>query len=650
MGQLFRFLADPCSDIAGAAITIFSSAVREPVTKQKEKFAAIASIEHGRYLTIGANVKLMDIIDNSFDSGVKAEIWKEVDAALCHDDYATKEIAHITVLALAQQVKIYIGREDAPQISQKNVSFQKGLSTQNTSLITSTILSTCKLVQLSKARERTLFKGLMPGLTPTIEGSPSVPGAPKLPAKVNSDITGYDHTIQLSPEQMKQIFLLDSDSLEIRDAVTSSLVCLLASDALPSDYVTSSTQKILWFCQDTYEVVQNQALMAISLLAKRDRGRGTSSILNSMFTMMSASALEEDTLVIVVDHILENSVVRESLSVGATTDEVVLSKLKSPSSLTKRAALSVIGAFLKNPELCASIARDKKIFDKIGTFLMHSDADIQEAALKAIFASLPSKNDLVINALANEETMFKLLAKLGSNEQSLRERAFTCLLKIFLTLTCSADVVKEILLTKKCILHLFEMLHGKDGDQKVLSLVDELVKGLGGLFGYLQHGLRDNYPFRDYNVSPDDTAQLGSFLSSSNSAIVIRAGVLIQHFAHSDNENWAKLLQTDDANLVVKILTEFANFLGPERLKIPHVSGIMAQLLSMTKAHVNDFGRWQPGFEGLIALGVFSSDEVHRTRTEDSSDRGSRESRNQDGEATNEHSDRESGEPRNADL
>ncbi|KAK7030196.1 hypothetical protein R3P38DRAFT_2933581 [Favolaschia claudopus] len=404
-----------------------------------------------------------------------------------------------------------------------------------------------------------------------------------------------------------------------------------------------------------------------------------------MFTMMSTSELEEETLVRVVDYILEDSIVREFLSVGRTTDEVVLSKLGSTSSPMQRAALNVFGSFLKYAELCnsiAKIAKEKKIFDKIGSLLMHSHVDTQEAALKAIFASsaneethrlimstgqivtdiiglldhgrlsiselafdtvgLMLNEDHVVNTLSSTETMFKLLQRLGSNELSLRERAFKILKKIV-----GNARVNEILLTKKCILQLFEMLHGRDEDQNVLGFVDELVKALDGNFAaigtaFIHQPLKrlaepetsantsDSYiqfikklP-REYQVSSDDTLTLISLLSESNSVIVNRAGALVQHFAYNaafrqrilDRDVWAKSLQTDDANLVVDILTEFAKASGKERLEIPHGSGIMAQLLSMTKADVDNVGRWKPGWNGLLALGVFSSDEEMAEKAE----------------------------------
>jgi hypothetical protein len=42
----------------------------------------------------------------------------------------------------------------------------------------------------------------------------------------------------------------------------------------------------------------------------------------------------------------------------------------------------------------------------------------------------------------------------------------------------------------------------------------------------------------------------------------------------------------------------------PEKIKIPHVSGIMAQLLIMAK----DADRWQVGLNGLLSIGVYSVD------------------------------------------
>ncbi|KAK7018383.1 hypothetical protein R3P38DRAFT_3360152 [Favolaschia claudopus] len=692
-------------DKAGAAISvcemilaIFSSAVKEVDAEQKaKKFAAIASIEH----------------DSSFDSVIRASVWKEVEDTLRDINNVTKDIAQITVVALAQQgfsifiylfansferssseiihqvitmlhvgVNMYTGRKDnvSPQshvvestilTTDRITETLKGVSTQTTPLSPTTIIYICGLVllQLAKTREMALFKALIPLLPDSNDGL----------QKVDSDFSEYDQSLQLLPEQLEQVFPRISDSPETRHLLPCFLVRLLTFDALPSGYVISLTQNILRFCQDTSEEVQEQALMAVLVLAKRDRGRGTSAVLTSMFTMMSTSELEDDTLVLVVDSLVADPIVREYLSGWEITEEVILSKLRntsSSSSSTKRTALNLVEAFLKNAELCASIAQEKKIFDKIGRLLMHPDADIQEATLKAIFASSTNETarrlvmstgrivtdivllldhgrlsiselafdtvelllpeDRLIHELAKQETLFRLLARLGGNEFPLRERAFKCLSKIV-----GNRMVKEIMLTKKCIQHLFEMLHGRDEDRNILSLVDELVKEVNdedfGLIAtaFIQQPLKhlvesqqsailsDSYiefikklP-RNYQVSPDDTLDLMSLLSNSNSVIVNRAGALIKHFAQNasfrqkilNKDVWGRLLQTDDAELVVEILNEFAKASGTQRLKVPYASGIMAQLLSMTKVNSDSVGRWRLGWNGLLALGVFSSDE-----------------------------------------
>ncbi|KAK7030193.1 armadillo-type protein [Favolaschia claudopus] len=423
--------------------------------------------------------------------------------------------------------------------------------------------------------------------------------------------------------------------------------------------------------------------MAVVLLAKRERDRGTSLILSTALTMISTSELDEATLILMVDEMLSDSAVREILSRETTTDEVVLSKLKSTSSSTKRAALSIVGALLKNSEVCAAIAKRKKIFEKIVPFLKNSDVDVQEAALKAINASsgnqeacdlILSTGDIVtdmiglmdhtrlsiselafrtlepiisksrvIQRIANEETILKILLKLGHLEPSICELALNLLLKIL-----GNDLVWDFIFKKQSIRHLFEMLQGRDEDRYIFDLVNEILNGIGdGNFAAIgtafisqplkrlaeldtnAQNKRDSYikfikklP-RTYAVSADDTAELTSQLRSSNPVIVNRAGAVVQHFAKNDafrtqilnNDVWVKLLQSDDRNLAVEILTTFAECSQEKTLQIHHTSGIMGQLLSMTKVDVMEVAQWKAGYTALLALGVFSPhDNRHDNR------------------------------------
>ncbi|KAJ7702854.1 hypothetical protein B0H16DRAFT_739780 [Mycena metata] len=207
----------------------------------------------------------------------------------------------------------------------------------------------------------------------------------------------------------------------------------------------------------------------IIIFSPLDRGRAASSMIDTFFTMINASELEEETLKIVVDTMLEDPSIRGFLSRGGVTEKV-LGKLGNPTPSSRRAALSLVVAFSKNVEVCVSIITEKKIFRKIGSLLMDSDADVQEGALKAISASSQNpearelilsttqtiKNvirlldhgglsisklafdtvesflseDRVINMIAIPETMFKVLSKLGDTEQPLREGALSCLLKM----------------------------------------------------------------------------------------------------------------------------------------------------------------------------------------------------------------------------
>jgi hypothetical protein len=98
----------------------------------------------------------------------------------------------------------------------------------------------------------------------------------------------------------------------------------------------------------------------------------------------------------------------------------------------------------------------------------------------------------VIDVIAMQETIFKILSKLGDSEPPVRKAALECSLKIIghgtgsisrLYMECvesTAARVKEILQTKQCVLHLMEMLHGRDEDEVILELVDGLAKQLDG--------------------------------------------------------------------------------------------------------------------------------------------------------------------------
>ncbi|KAK7030189.1 hypothetical protein R3P38DRAFT_896712 [Favolaschia claudopus] len=672
-------------DTVGAAVSVcemtaclFSSVVEEEDADQKqEKLHAIASIAH----------------DTTFNAITKPKLWPDVDAIISEHNSATKGVSNSSMfvayrcvqkvaqeevicdmLAMLQiSVKAYGAVRQPIQILKEYSLAHSHILTYEliSKMLPRTISSTCGILQLAKARETIAKKTQFP--QPVIESDL----APTPASKLETHFAEHARPIVLLPEQLNDLLPLDNVSRDIQLEVTDCLLSLSAWDILSGEYLMSSMQKIIRLCHAASGEDQERVLMAIVILAKRERERGTSLILSTAFTMISASELDEAILILMVDEMLSDSLVREILSREATTDEVVLSKLDSTSSSTKRAALSIIGALLKNSEVCAAIAKRKKIFEKIVPFLKNSDVDVQEAALKAINAPsgnqeardfILSSGDIVtdmiglmghsrlsiselafrtlepiisksrvIQTVANEETILKILLKLGHLEPSICKLALNLLMKIV-----GNDLVRDFILRKKSILLLFQMLHGREEDQNIFHLVDEILKGIGdGNFAaigtaFISQPLKklaeldtnvqnksDSYikfikklP-ETYAVSADDRAELISLLRSSNPVIVNRAGAVIQHFAKNDafrtqilnNDVWVKLLQSDDPNLVVEILTTFAECSKGQKLQIHHTSGIIAQLLSMTKVDVKEVARWKAGYTALLALGVFSPDD-----------------------------------------
>jgi hypothetical protein len=94
-----------------------------------------------------------------------------------------------------------------------------------------------------------------------------------------------------------------------------------------------------------------------------DRGRATSSMIDTFFTMINASELDEETLTDLVDrmledrrsfHSLENSdplsfkaLIRGFLSKGMAAEKI-LAKLGIATASTKQVALTLVAAFSKN--------------------------------------------------------------------------------------------------------------------------------------------------------------------------------------------------------------------------------------------------------------------------------------------------------------
>ncbi|KAJ7841893.1 hypothetical protein B0H14DRAFT_2586620 [Mycena olivaceomarginata] len=346
-------------------------------------------------------------------------------------------------------------------------------------------------------------------------------------------LNSYPHSAKtaqlISPEQLNRVLSFDDVSAEIRYEAATCLIGLLNSD----------------------------------------RGRATSSMIDTFFTMINASELDEETLTDLVDRMLEDPLIRGFLSKGMAAEKI-LAKLGIATASTKQVALTLVAAFSKNVEVCASIIRDsrtKKIFEEIGSLLKDSNPDVQDHALKAVFAV--SQNQEARESIMSTAEIIKSVIGLLDHR-----RLSTCILAF--------DIMDSFL------------SEGND--------LQNLVK-VGGF--------RAICP--DFQIPPDDRAELISLFSSPNSAIANRAGDIIKHFAPNpqfrremlNTDIWAKLLQKDDtADLVVEILAEFAKYYQPEKIKIPHVSGIMAQLLIMTKANVENVDCWQPGLKVFACQAV----------------------------------------------